>query len=82
MTLQIDTDHGAYDALPYRESDGGPDGAVLTVLRDGGSIAGYAVCPYGDQFAARMADGCQVGRISYATPEGAAAAVAERDLGE
>jgi hypothetical protein len=79
MTLTIDTDHGPYDVLPYRDSDNGPDGAILTVFRDGGSIAGFAVCPYGDQWVARMADGRHVGRISYATPEGAAAIVADSD---
>ncbi len=42
MTLDIDTDHGPYQALPYRDSDEGPDGAAYTVFGDGGYIAGYA----------------------------------------
>ena len=42
MTLDIDTDHGPYQVLPYRDSDEGPDGAAYTVFGDGGYIAGYA----------------------------------------
>lgn len=79
MELQIDTDHGAYWTLPARDDGDTPAGAILAVYRDGGSLAGYAVCPYGDQYVARMADGRQGGRISFATLEGAAAAVAEYD---
>jgi hypothetical protein len=78
--VDIDTDHGPYSALPVRDGEAAPDGAILAVYRDGGTLAGYAVCPYGDQCAARMAGGRVIGR--NATPEGAAAIVADRDRGE
>jgi hypothetical protein len=43
--MQVDTDHGVYDVLPARESDGPagpPDSATHTVFDESGDIAGYA----------------------------------------
>jgi hypothetical protein len=77
MALQIDTDHGAYDAQEYRDCDEGPARAVLTVWRDGGSVAGYVSQPWPTVYAACREDGREIGQT--ATPEGAVSLVADRD---
>jgi hypothetical protein len=78
--MDIDTDHGYYQALPYRDGEDGPDGAVLTVFRDGGSIAGYVAGQDAGQAATWAAfDGRLTVVGERHTIEGAAAAVAEAD---
>ena len=57
--LSADTDHGAYDALPVRESDGAPAGATHAVYHDDGSLAGFA-----SPGAAWSASGAELGTVA------------------
>jgi hypothetical protein len=41
VSMAVDTDHGAYDALPVRVEDGAPGGAVLSVFCEGGALVGF-----------------------------------------
>jgi hypothetical protein len=82
--MTVDTDHGVYDAMPWRESDDGPANALLTVFRDGGSLAGY-VTRWGGAYAAFRADDRGVCGARFITVTGTLAGatgrVADRDRG-
>ena len=81
-SITADTDHGVYDALPTRESDDAPAGSVLTVFRDGGSVAGYVMGREG-HYAAVLATDCgnRLITCTAATLAGAVSMVADRDRG-
>jgi hypothetical protein len=80
--LQVDTDHGAYDALPTREEDYGVAGAILTVFCEDGHCAGYVVPVEMETvyYLATDAAGEIIGPV-YETEAGAVNAVAARDSG-
>jgi hypothetical protein len=81
-TTVIDTDHGVYDALPARDADDAPAATILTVFRDGGSLAGYVAGWAGGRFVAMLASdrGARIIAVR-ATLAGAAQAVADNDGG-
>lgn len=82
--MQVDTDHGAYDALPSRPEDGTPASAVLSVFGEDGALAGYVASIAGGRFAAvvpHLVSGCWQAIGETATAAGAVSAVAAHDKG-
>jgi hypothetical protein len=84
-SMTVSTDHGVYDAMPWREPDGGPANALLTVFCEGNCLAGWVTGAFGT-YTAHMADhdhadgrSRQIG--TAATLAGAVAKVADRDRG-